>query len=54
MPEPGPQAPGECVHQMRELSQKECKARNIEHWGMCWHVYECWKCGLIRAVDSGD
>lgn len=44
----------ECVHKNRELSVEECRARGIGHHGMCWHVYECEKCGQIRSVDSSD
>lgn len=44
-----------CVHDYRkELSQDECKKRGISHFGMCWHVVECTKCGKISAYDSSD
>ncbi len=44
----------DCVHDSKELSQAECRDRKIEHWGMCYHVYVCTKCGRIRAYDSSD
>lgn len=43
-----------CEHDMREVGSAECKKRGIEHWGMCWHVYECKTCGNIKAYDSSD
>ena len=43
-----------CDHETRELSYETCKSRDIPHHGMCWHVYECTKCGMIRAYDSSD
>ena len=41
-----------CIHEMREISQRECRERGIRHFGMCWHVLECRKCGRIRSYDS--
>ena len=41
-----------CNHQYRELSIRECRERNISHFGSCWHVHECTECGFIRSVDS--
>ena len=41
-----------CVHEYRELSDLECRERNIHHFGMCWHVYTCEKCGHIISQDS--
>lgn len=43
-----------CIHNDKELSQQECRDLDIGHWGMCWHVYCCTKCGRIRSVDSSD
>lgn len=43
-----------CIHQWRELNEKECSTRNIHHEGRCYHVYECDLCGTIRSVDSSD
>ena len=28
-----------CEHTYRELTQKECREKDIMHHGMCWHVY---------------
>jgi hypothetical protein len=41
-----------CLHKMKELSQDECRKRGIQHWGMCWHVYECVYCGTTKSYDS--
>ena len=43
-----------CVHGMVELSQDVCRERGISHYGMCWHVTECKKCGHVSAYDSSD
>ena len=43
-----------CDHEFRELSQDQCFARDITHFGRCYHVYECLKCDYIDAVDSSD
>lgn len=44
----------QCVHDYHELSVEQCRAKGIGHHGMCWHVYECAKCGEIRSTDSSD
>lgn len=43
-----------CEHDFRELTRKECLNREIDHYGMCYHVYECENCGVIEAHDSSD
>lgn len=43
-----------CVHETRELSQKECQDLNIIHFGSCWHVEQCKHCGKISSYDSSD
>jgi hypothetical protein len=43
-----------CEHTMQTLTQQECRKRNIPHYGMCYSVSECTKCGEITAVDSSD
>jgi len=43
-----------CVHGYRELTQAECRAREIPHHGICWHVLECTSCGRRLSYDSGD
>lgn len=41
-----------CEHEWRELGAQEARAKGLEHWGMCWHVMECSKCGFIESHDS--
>lgn len=41
-----------CEHRYRELGSAECRERGIQHFGMCWHVSECEKCGDVRSVDT--
>jgi hypothetical protein len=41
-----------CEHDYKELSTEQCAERNLIHYGMCWHVYACDKCGMIEAQDS--
>lgn len=41
-----------CIHEFKELSQKECKEESINHYGNCDHVYRCLNCNQIRHVDS--
>jgi hypothetical protein len=41
-----------CDHDYRELSQKEAKSKGHDHWGMCFHVYECRECGFTMSQDS--
>jgi len=45
-----------CVHEWGELSSKEARARGIDHFGMCYHVYACTKpgCTAVTARDSSD
>ena len=43
-----------CDHDYREMGQDECRKHGIQHFGRCWHVSECTKCGNINAVDSSD
>lgn len=44
----------QCVHEYKELSQESARAKGIAHHGMCWHVYECAKCGHAMSQDSSD
>lgn len=41
-----------CDHSFEEISVTDCKARDISHYGMFCHVYECSKCGRLEQVDS--
>lgn len=43
-----------CLHEMAEISQEECHKQGISHFGMCWHVEQCIKCGQISSYDSSD
>lgn len=43
-----------CAHKWKELNKEECGKRKILHFGNCYHVSECEKCGLIESVDSSD
>ncbi len=44
-----------CLHKnMRKLSKQECEKREISHYGMSYHVYECLDCRSIRTIDSSD
>jgi hypothetical protein len=43
-----------CEHDYHGLIQAECRERNIAHFGMCYHVSECAKCGHVKSVDSSD
>jgi hypothetical protein len=47
-------ADAQCVHEYKELSQETARAKGVEHFGMCWHVYECAKCGHHKSTDSND
>jgi hypothetical protein len=41
-----------CEHNYRELSVAEAREKGHNHFGMCYHVCECQKCGHINAYDS--
>lgn len=45
-----------CKHQFKELSQQECRAMNIFHYGngSCWHVHQCQQCKHLTSYDSSD
>lgn len=43
-----------CVHEYSELSPEASRAKGIRHFGTCWHVYECSKCGHHKTTDSSD
>lgn len=43
-----------CIHEYKELSVEQSQQKGIKHWGMCWHVYECSKCGHTMSQDSSD
>ena len=43
-----------CDHKYKELSKSESQGRDIPHYGMCWHVYECSTCGNLMSTDSSD
>lgn len=43
-----------CEHEYKSLSPKEAHAKGILHFGRCYHVGECKKCGHIHSYDSSD
>lgn len=43
-----------CNHSYRELTQSQCRKRKFLHYGMCYHVLECKKCGHLEFHDSSD
>lgn len=45
---------GPCRHVYKELTQQECTTEGIVHFGRCFHVYRCEKCGKFQWFDSSD
>lgn len=45
---------GGCQHKFKNLTQSECYARKISHFGNCYSVTECTLCGQIETIDSSD
>ena len=43
-----------CLHQDVEISRADAQAAGIVHFGMCYHVYKCVKCGRHKSTDSSD
>lgn len=43
-----------CEHTYKELDQKECRELKVPHFGRCYHVLQCTKCGYIYSYDSSD
>lgn len=43
-----------CVHDWEELSKAQAEAEGKAHYGMCYHVFKCKKCGDTMAYDSSD
>jgi hypothetical protein len=41
-----------CVHDFKELTPEQCRVKNIRHYGMSHHVYECSKCQMIDVNHS--
>ena len=41
-----------CEHNFRELSVSESREKGLPHFGNCYHVMECRKCGFIQSYDS--
>lgn len=44
----------ECIHDFVEIGYSECQELGIRHFGACWHVWRCSKCGATQAHDSSD
>lgn len=45
---------GRCEHKFREIGSEEAQQHGVIHWGRCYHVYLCDKCGYVEAHDSSD
>ena len=43
-----------CMHEYRSMSGHELREKKIPHFGECYHVEVCDKCGHINAYDSSD
>lgn len=43
-----------CKHEYRSMTSEELRGRDIIHFGNCYHVDICTKCGHISAYDSSD
>jgi len=43
-----------CQHDYVELNSEECRSINVVHFGRCYHVERCSKCGKVRQFDSSD
>ena len=41
-----------CNHDYREISASESNKLGVHHFGNCYHVYKCEKCGKTYGVDS--
>ena len=41
-----------CIHEDVELTPEQCNVRGIHHFGNCYHVYICKKCGRSKSIDS--
>jgi len=41
-----------CEHDFEEISGDEARKLGVQHFGMCWHVTRCKKCGEISSYDS--
>ena len=42
----------DCYHEYVELSKEESEKRGHRHFGNCYHVELCKKCGYVWAYDS--
>lgn len=43
-----------CVHEFVELTPDLAREEGVPHFGRCYHVYKCKKCGEILSQDSSD
>lgn len=41
-----------CYHEYTELTVEEARKEGVEHFGMCYHVCKCKKCGSLHSYDS--
>ena len=43
-----------CIHDFHEISAEEARNKGVHHFGRCYHVSECSKCGKLISYDSSD
>lgn len=43
-----------CAHSYKELSVGQARVEGVRHFGRCYHVTKCVKCGHIWSYDSSD
>ena len=43
-----------CIHDFVEIGYEECEELGIKHYGHCYHVWRCTKCGEAQGHDSSD
>ena len=41
-----------CEHKYKEMSQDDARKEGHQHFGMCYHVSKCTKCGKVISYDS--
>lgn len=41
-----------CFHTYEEIGVEEARKNGVEHFGNCYHVCKCSKCGHLWAYDS--
>lgn len=41
-----------CIHEYMELNSKQATKEGRVHFGNCYHIYKCSKCGFIYEQDT--